>query len=528
MPTNHHTLFDPDLVDEYLEQQQVERPTNTDELVNAVAGWTGTDTSLTERNLQQSFVSDIFSDVLGYRRPRGSAGEFELLPESLSEGGDGFPDVLLGHFEQDDGDLVEDERKVVGELKDPGTDLDKVDPSRLKSPVEQAFEYAITNGLSVRWVVVSNMEEIRLYHHGSIDHYDTWEIDDFLSDGELTDEFWEFYFIIHREYLIGDDEDSQIENLMAQNLSERLELTEDFYGFYRTAVEDVYEAIIDERPELSETNDGQLEAVQAAQTFIHRGLVICFFSDHPSQLLPEDLLEEVIEQGRNMLSISDRNIYPLLRDLFRVIDTGSPDEYPYDIFGYDGGLFEENDILQSVTLPDELFSDEYEIGDETIEGVYGFHEYDFHRDLNEHVLGRIFEESVGDIEQVRANLSNGGDNPFSGDRGDYGLYFTREGLTEFVAQHVIQDLLADKREAVRDELGIENGELELENPDREFLEAYLQEIINIRIADIACGSGAFLVSCFNHLSREARRVHEKMISAQEGQVSLRSFSQTEI
>lgn len=528
MPTNHHTLFDPDLVDEYLEQQQVERPTNTDELVNAVAGWTGTDTSLTERNLQQSFVSDIFSDVLGYRRPRGSAGEFELLPESLSEGGDGFPDVLLGHFEQDDGDLVEDERKVVGELKDPGTDLDKVDPSRLKSPVEQAFEYAITNGLSVRWVVVSNMEEIRLYHHGSIDHYDTWEIDDFLSDGELTDEFWEFYFIIHREYLIGDDEDSQIENLMAQNLSERLELTEDFYSFYRTAVEDVYEAIIDERPELSETNDGQLEAVQAAQTFIHRGLVICFFSDHPSQLLPEDLLEEVIEQGRNMLSISDRNIYPLLRDLFRVIDTGSPDEYPYDIFGYDGGLFEENDILQSVTLPDELFSDEYEIGDETIEGVYGFHEYDFHRDLNEHVLGRIFEESVGDIEQVRANLSNGGDNPFSGDRGDYGLYFTREGLTEFVAQHVIQDLLADKREAVRDELGIENGELELENPDREFLEAYLQEIINIRIADIACGSGAFLVSCFNHLSREARRVHEKMISAQEGQVSLRSFSQTEI
>lgn len=529
LPSNQHSLFDLDLVDEYLQQQEVERPADTDDIVEAVEGWTGTSTSLTERNLQQSFVSDIFSDVLGYRRPRGSAGEFQLLPESLSEGGGGFPDVLLGHFEQDDGELTEDVRKVVGELKDPGTDLDKVDPSRLKSPIEQAFEYAITNGLSVRWVVASNMEVVRLYHHGSIDHYEEWEINEFLNDdNELTETFWEFYFIMHREFLIGEDADSDIEDLMAQNLSERLELTEDFYQFYREAVQDVYDAIAEEDPDLVDTSEGQLDAIQAAQTMIHRGLVICFFSDHPSGLLPDDLLENVVETGKSLPSLDDRKIYPLVQDLFRVIDTGSPEQYPYDIFGYDGGLFEEDDVLQSVTLPDELFTREYEVGDTDIEGVYGFYAYDFHQDLNEHVLGRIFEESVGDIEQVRANLAEGDSNPFSGDRGDYGLYFTREGLTEFVAQHAIQDLLQDKRAKIRDELDLENGEMEMDTPDKEFLEAYLQEIINIRIADIACGSGAFLVSCFNHLSREARRVHEKMISAQEGQITLRSFSQTEI
>jgi len=529
LPSNRHSLFDPDLVDEYLQQQEVERPADSDDIVEAVEGWTGTSTSLTERNLQQSFVSDIFSDVLGYRRPRGSAGEFQLLPESLSEGGDGFPDVLLGHFEQDDGELIEDVRKVVGELKDPGTDLDKVDPSRLKSPVEQAFEYAITNGLSVRWVVASNMKVVRLYHHGSIDHYEEWKIDEFLNDDdELTETFWEFYFIMHREFLIGEDADSDIEDLMTQNLSERLELTEEFYQFYREAVQDVYDAIAEEDPDLVDTSDGQLDTIQAAQTMIHRGLVICFFSDHPSGLLPDDLLENVVETGKSLPSLDDRKIYPLVQDLFRVIDTGSPEQYPYDIFGYDGGLFEEDDVLQSVTLPDELFTREYEVGDTDIEGVYGFYAYDFHQDLNEHVLGRIFEESVGDIEQVRANLAEGDSNPFSGDRGDYGLYFTREGLTEFVAKHAIQDLLQDKRAKIRGELDLENGEMEMDNPDKEFLEAYLQEIINIRIADIACGSGAFLVSCFNHLSREARRVHEKMISAQEGQISLRSFSQTEI
>lgn len=524
-------------MEEYLQQQEVERPTDTDELIEAVEGWTGTSTSLTERNLQQSFVSDIFSDVLGYKRPRGTAGEFQLLPESLSEGGDGFPDVLLGHFEQEDEELTKDVRKVVGELKDPGTDLDKVDPNRLKSPVEQAFEYAITNGLSVRWVVASNMEVVRLYHHGSIDHYEEWEIDSFLDDNdELTETFWEFYFIMNRRFLIGEDADSDIEDLMAQNLSERLELTEDFYEFYREAVEDVYEAIIEEDSDLAESSEGQLEAIQAAQTMIHRGLVICFFSDHPSGLLPDDLLEEVLTSGATLPTLDDRNIYPLVQDLFRVIDTGSPDEYPYDIFGYDGGLFEPDDVLQSVTLPDELFTREYEIGETTINGVYGFYEYDFHRDLNEHVLGRIFEESVGDIEQVRANLAEGESNPFSGDRGDYGLYFTREGLTEFVAEHAIQDLLQDKRAEIRDELDLENGELEMENPDKEFLEAYLKEIVNIRIADIACGSGAFLVSCFNHLSREARRVHEKLRSAKVAatgsdepvQVPLESFEKREI
>lgn len=45
----------------------------------------------------------------------------------------------LGQFEQNNGELVENKRKVVGELKDPGTELNKVDPSRLKSPIEQAF-----------------------------------------------------------------------------------------------------------------------------------------------------------------------------------------------------------------------------------------------------------------------------------------------------------------------------------------------------------------------------------------------------
>lgn len=530
MPQTNHQLFDPDLVDDYLSSVWGEPPDDVAEIRSSVENWTGSVSDhLGERNLQQSFLGDIFGDVLEYRQPSPGQQSFDLLPEEFASGGEGFPDVLLGHFEQADETLETDIRKVVGELKGPGTDLEKVDAGSLRSPVEQGFKYAITNGLSVRWVVVSNMDVIRLYHHGSMNHYVEWELGRFIRDDELTDHFWEFYHVMHREYLIGEGSGSQVENLLAENLSERLSLTEDFYGYYRDAIQDTYSVIIDEKPELAESDERQLKAIRSAQTLIHRGLVICFFADHPGNLLPDDLLEEVIQRGKDLPTLEENKIYPLLNDLFRVIDTGSPDDYPYDIYGYDGGLFEEDEVLNNIVLPDELFTRDYEVGEHTIEGIFGFHRYNFQTELNEHVLGRIFEESVGDIEQVRENLSEG-DSPFSGvtTREDYGLYYTREGLTEFVSERAIEDLLQDKRREVRDRLDVSKGEVESGSVNKEFLDEYLNEIINIRIADIACGSGAFLVSCFGHLQREAKRVHEKLRSAQEGQITLRSFNQTEI
>jgi type I restriction-modification system DNA methylase subunit len=539
--TKDRDLFDSDLVQQYLAQQIINKPTNIEDFIENIRNWsTATPSDFTERNLQQAFNTDIFTDILGYEQPRPGKQEFQLFPEELASTGDGFPDILLGHFKQSeyDEELEKDVRKVVGELKGPDTDLDKVDPSRLKSPVEQAFEYATSNGLSVRWIVVSNMKEIRLYHQSSIGfYYESWEISDFLnSEDELTDSFWEFYFIMHRDYLIGsEDGDSKITNLLKQNLSERQHLTEGFYQFYREAVEDIYATIAENYPELVETTEKQLQVVQSAQKFIHRGLVICFFSDHPSELLPKGLLKDIVETGENLPQIKQPKIYPLIKDLFRTIDVGSPEHYPHDIYDYDGGLFEEDEILTNIELPDDLFQKTYEIRADgeveyTIEGVYGFYALNFHTELNEHVLGRIFEESVGDIEQVRANLAEDQNNPFSGTREEYGLYFTREGLTEFVAQNAIQDLLQEKRRQVRERLGLESEDNAMENPDREFLMEYIDEITDIKVGDIACGSGAFLVSCFEHLSREAKRVHEKIKSVGPTQTTLDlpPFQKTEV
>ena len=75
--------------------------------------------------------------------------------------GAGSVDLALGHFDAKS-------RRVLApfELKGPKTrDLDAIMPGRAKSPVQQAWDYA-TDLPGSRWVLVSNLIEVRLYAVG--------------------------------------------------------------------------------------------------------------------------------------------------------------------------------------------------------------------------------------------------------------------------------------------------------------------------------------------------------------------------
>jgi len=466
--------------------------------------------------LEQAFNEDIFEEILGYDLPRPGNETFQLLPKQQAEADSRFPDLLFGQFEQDGtGGLKRDRRLAVGELKSPGTDLDGGENGSdgIESPVEQAFDYSNKNGLSLRWVVVTNMEEIRLYHQNSVSHYEKWEFENFLDDGGLTEQFWQFYYLLRRESLVAaDGEESVLEELFERDLSERQQLTEAFYSFYREAVEDVYQELTEQFPQRATDEAGRISLIQASQKLMHRGIVVCIFSDRG--LLPPNLLADVLADGRQYPSLDGNAVYTAIQNLFTCVDQGSPDDYKYDVYGYDGGLFDSDEILREASL-----CREYEIGDQTVDGVFGFHTYDFRDDLNEFVLGQIFQQSVADFERLHDSVLQGRE-PFAEGRAreEYGIYFTREGLTEFVAGHAIDDLLEQRRAAVREQIDTENGE---HADDPEFLTAYLDEILDIRILDLSCGSGAFLVSCFSRLQQEAESVHRKLQSAAEaGQMPL--------
>jgi hypothetical protein len=96
--------------------------------------------------------------VLGYT-PYRAAETFTVATEEAL--GAGAVDTALGTFSSS-------ERTILGpcELKGPGTDdLDAIMPGRNKSPVQQAWEYAI-DAPGAKWVLVSNCAGIRLYAFG--------------------------------------------------------------------------------------------------------------------------------------------------------------------------------------------------------------------------------------------------------------------------------------------------------------------------------------------------------------------------
>lgn len=506
-------LFDSVLVEDIVDSAS--KPDDITAVRETIRPWvTDTPSNLGELTLEQAFNADIFGSILGYDLARPGREEFQLLPKQQTEAGSGFPDLLFGQFKQgDDGTLVTDRRLAVGELKSPGTDLDGSSETdgKIDSPVEQAFGYANENGLGLRWVVVTNMTEIRLYHQSSVRHFQQWAFEDFLQNGSLTDEFWQFYHLLHKESLVADEgQESRLEQLFQRDLSERQELTEAFYDFYRVAVEDVYDELTVEFPERADTESGRIELIQASQKLLHRGIVTCIFSDQG--LLPPNLLKNVLDDARGFPTRRDGVVYEALCDLFDCVDQGSTPDYKYDVFGYDGGLFAPDEILTEAALPDELFDRTYTVGEDTIEGIFGFHAYDFRDDLNEFVLGQIFQQSVADFEQLHDSVLEG-KSPFSetATRDDYGIYFTREGLTEFVAGRAIDDVLERRRARVRERMDVTLGDGHTEDP--EYLRAYLNEILDIRVLDLSCGSGAFLVSCFSRLQQEAESVHDKLREA---------------
>jgi hypothetical protein len=120
--------------------------------------------------------------VLGYT-PYRAAETFTVATEEAL--GAGAVDTALGTFSSS-------ERTILApfELKGPGTDdLDAIMPGRNKSPVQQAWEYAI-DAPGAKWVLVSNCAEIRLYAfcHGR-ELYETWDLG-LLDDEAEHERLW--------------------------------------------------------------------------------------------------------------------------------------------------------------------------------------------------------------------------------------------------------------------------------------------------------------------------------------------------
>jgi hypothetical protein len=472
-----------------------------DEQRRIIASWSASAVSgallnQKEKPLQGQFLSEVFGRLLGYRPIVGPGEVHHLEPETSSKAVKGYrpPDARLGWY----GPSIDLTRAVL-ELKGPGADLDARQGAgygRL-TPVEQAFGYAAKVD-GCRWVLVGNFIELRLYRTDRGQGYCQRFLLAELADPERMEDF---LFLLSRDTLLGTDpaRESPVERLASQTHVEEERITKVFYCFFRDLRLDLFhqlrrdnpppdtDADPDSDPERAATHQDRL--LELTQKLLDRCLFICFCED--TRLLPAKVLTRALTaRAEGFVPVSR---WQQLCGLFDAVDQGLP---AMQINGYNGGLFARDPALDGLR-----------VSDASLDGIAALPGYDFETDLNVNILGHLFEQSITDLEAIRAAIRGQAADRQGSRRKRDGIFYTPDRITRFIVTRAIGGWLAGRLAAIearhrRDKPGPQSNATRL----RIWLD-YLETLGTIKVLDPACGSGAFLVAAFDYLSAEYERVN---------------------
>jgi type I restriction-modification system DNA methylase subunit len=264
--------------------------------------------------------------------------------------------------------------------------------------------------------------------------------------------------------------------------------------------------------ELEEVNDlSRADAVHYAQLILNRYMFICFAEDTgliPSQISTDTIITPIIKGNLRRWSVWQR-----LNELFLDINEGNVHK---KISAYNGGLFEEDlDFIKiRDTIEDqEIYKDTWQKWDfdkqeERIKSQLGtqvdivnpiykniliISSFDFSSELDVNILGHIFENSIGDLEELKEDTK--------GRRKKEGIFYTPTYITDYICRNTIIPYLSKNGKSTTvDELIGEYWGSQIKDLD--------EKIKNIRIVDPACGSGAFLNKAADLLVEIHQTIHE--------------------
>lgn len=470
-----------------------------------------------EEAIQADFLNKFFGEILGYEYNDPNLWNLEKEYKSVTDGTKA--DGALGFFTMDSKNINADVRAVV-ELKDALTDLDKPQNRQgdKRTPVEQAFSYSSKAGGRCKWVVVSNFKEIRFYHASDQSRYENFVLQELLN----TDKLKRFFFLLQKERLISQKGESFVDILYRERQEAEQIISKQFYNRYKNLRIELFE-------HLKQNNPGkdELLLLTKSQKLLDRFIFVCFCED--TNLLPSYTLKKTKEILKNAFDFEPDKLWRQLKGLFQSINIGNP---PLEINKFNGGLFTKDDELDNLVIKDDILLK-----------LIDFSGFDFDSDLNVNILGHIFEQSLSDIEELKAQIGNGkelsnkekSDVRKNGKRKKEGIFYTPEYITRYIVKEAIGGWLEDRKR----ELGFYDlPELTTEDiasikPENKkgsklkynsnvekclkFWEAYKESLLNIKVLDPACGSGAFLNQAFDYLFTEGRKVSDELSRLRLGQ-----------
>ena len=436
-----------------------------------------------EEQYQEGFLRDLFVSVLGYTiKPEENYNLFTEAKNDVKN---------KSNSRKADGAICEknDESKLRAVIELKGTQT-----TDLNTVAFQAFSYKNFHS-GCRYVIVSNFERLRLY----VDVQSDYEEFDLFK---LTFErFCILYSLLEVNKIMADVP------LMLKNesLSEEKQITEEFYAAYSAFKRLLFEDIC--KRNLKNPLFDKLMLFKKTQKLLDRILFIRFCSDRG--LLPQNSVLKIIKRWQTSKeNFLDVPLYSLFKQYFNWIDKGfeNPKNKDESIFAYNGGLFKNDEILDSI-----------EIGDDVLYiHCNKLAQYDFQSQISVDILGRIFENSLTEIEEIQEEIKNDASDAEksssevkkaeTGKRKKDGVFYTPEYITRYIVENTIGKLCLDKRKEFgitsdvysRDKNYSKKEIIELE----ERLNDYRKYLLGLKILDPACGSGAFLNAALKSLREE--------------------------
>ncbi len=422
-----------------------------------------------EEQFQEGFLRELFVNILGYTL--NPEPNFNLTTELKN----------ISNSKKADGAILKgDDATAVIELKGTNTtDLDKIET--------QAFGYKNHHPKCI-YVITSNFGKLRFYIQNAVDHID------FDLFNLTKEQFSLLWLCLAKENLLNDlplkIKDSSV--LHEENITKKLYAD---YSRFRTAI---YNNLIKNNHDTD-----KLLLFKKTQKLLDRFLFIFFAEDR--LLVPPNSISQIIEKWKDDVDFGDaKPLYHTFKRYFHVLNVGRPKSgNRQEIFAYNGGLFKPDDTLDNIVIDDEILH----------EHTLKLSNYDFETDIDVNILGHIFEHSLGEIENVQAEIKGEKVDSQKTKRKKDGIFYTPKYITKYIVENTVGKLCEEKRAELKivDEeyaKGRKNRKKDIVRTLNNKLDEYRNWLLALTILDPACGSGAFLNQALEFLINEHRKIDE--------------------
>ncbi|WP_134345829.1 Eco57I restriction-modification methylase domain-containing protein [Flavobacterium psychrophilum] len=437
---------------------------------------------LKEEQYQGEFLEDLFVKILGYTKPASSTEtKFNLTTEYKN---------VKDSKKADGAIIINDKVIAVIELKGTNTtDLGKIET--------QAFGYK-NNQPDCVYVITSNFEKIRFYIDNAIEFLE-------FNLFQLTKTEFELLYLC----LAYDNLSKGIaKTIKDESVSQEDVITKKLYKDYSLFKRELYQNLVALNPQYE-----PIELFKKSQKLLDRFLFIFFAEDR--NLLPTNLIFRINKEWQNLRTMRiEVSLYDRYKIYFNDLNSGAKVQLPafsqttsnvveeHQIFAYNGGLFKADDILDHIKIDDAVLFKHTE----------NLSNYDFASEVDVNILGHIFENSLNELDEIKAQLEGESIDKTKTKRKKDGVFYTPKYITKYIVENTIGKLCQEKKTELQ--LVDEDYTTDKKRQKKTLqalidkVETYRSWLLQLTICDPACGSGAFLNQALDFLIAQHQYIDE--------------------